>query len=109
MPCPNCGQNVKYYNSSPSAMKGREYDYSYAECIGNIEREGISKSKDGKMKWRIKYKDGKTPCGWDDGKARQPKQTTRPITSGTRAVEPKKHTPVETDPRTYLIDWHDGN
>tara|TARA_B110000858_G_scaffold177097_1_gene211790 strand:- start:827 stop:1153 length:327 start_codon:yes stop_codon:yes gene_type:complete len=108
MPCPNCGQNVHYYNSSPSNLKGREYDYSFAKCIGKIEREGWSATKQGVKKWRIKYKEGKEPCGWQDGASSKPK-TIQPISGGTGADEPKKHTPVKTDPRTYLIDWHDGN
>lgn len=92
----------------PSTAKSREYDYSFAKCIGKIERQGWSETKAGERKWRIKYKNGKKPCGWEDGQLAKPK-VIQPLVSGTVADEPKKHTPVKTDHRTYLIDWHDGN
>tara|TARA_B110000858_G_scaffold145141_1_gene164877 strand:+ start:28580 stop:28861 length:282 start_codon:yes stop_codon:yes gene_type:complete len=46
-------------------MKGRDYDYSFSKCLGTIEKQGWSKTKEGERKWRIKYT--KNPCGWTDG------------------------------------------
>ena len=79
-------------------------------CITTIPHRRISKVENTIIPLpsaSAKYKDGKKPCGWEDGASAKPK-TISPI-GGTEADEPKKHTPVKTDPRTYLIDWHDGN
>tara|TARA_R110002096_G_scaffold216270_2_gene404175 strand:+ start:1170 stop:1490 length:321 start_codon:yes stop_codon:yes gene_type:complete len=106
MPCPDCGSPLYYVNPTTSSMKGREYEYTHARCIGKIERQGFSTTKTGEKKWRIKYHAGKEPCGWTDGVAQALPKVIK--SSGTMAETPLKHTPVKTDHRTYLIDFHSG-
>lgn len=63
--CPECGAPCYYLNPSPSATKGRDYDYQYAYCLGVVKREGWCKTKSGEKKYRKEY--SKPPCGWEDG------------------------------------------
>jgi len=104
MPCPNCGAPCYYRNPMPSTHKNRDYDYSYAECRGRIEREGWSTTKSGERRWRIKYKT--KPCGWSDGRA-----ALAPIEKGeppAKANE-QRHTDVHSTGRLVLNDYRTGS
>lgn len=104
MPCPECGAPCYYRNPAPSTHKSRDYDYSYAECRGRIEREGWATTKKGERKWRIKYK--AKPCGWSDGKSRIPLIEGEPPLE----VEEQRHTDVQVSAgRLVLKDYREGS
>ena len=105
MGCPDCGSPLYYRNPAPSSIKGQDYDYSFAKCIGTIEREGWSTTKSGEKKYRRKY--SKEPCGWTAGIDSKPDIHGSPPCIET-AVSVKRHTPESTDHRVYLIDFKQG-
>ena len=92
MGCPDCGSPLYYRNPAPSSIKGQDYDYSFAKCIGTIDAYG-------------KY--AKEPCGWTDGIDSKPDIHGSPPCIET-AVSVKRHTPESTDHRVYLIDFKQG-
>lgn len=100
MPCPECGAPCYYRNPSPSTVKGREYNYNFAKCLGRIEREGWSKTKSGERKWRIKYKT--KPCGWQDGKASYVEIKGEPLPV---EEDEQRHTIVRSTGRLVLKDY----
>lgn len=107
MPCPECGAPCYYRNPMPSTHKSRDYDYSYAKCIGRKEREGWATTKSGERKWRIKYKT--KPCGWDDGVAKPTAIVGEPPLDEEEVIE-QRHTDVRVSAgRLVLKDYREGS
>ena len=89
MTCPNCGSPVKYTNSYPTYNPKKPYGYDKAECLGSVEREGWSTTKEGTRKWRVKYTS--KPCGWIDDIASKQKVVKA---SRLPSLKPTSETPV---------------
>jgi hypothetical protein len=102
MPCPECGAPCYYRNPTPSSHKNRDFDYSYAECIGRDEREAVPKKG-------ITAQTATNPCGWSDGRAKMPSMISEPPTKKEEAVE-QRHTDVRGSVGGLVLkDYREGS
>ena len=103
MPCPECGAPCYYRNPAPSTHKSRDYDYSYAECIGREEREPDEKRG-------ITAQKATKPCGWSDGKSRIPLIEDGGPPAEKEEVVKQRHTDVRVSAgRLVLKDYREGS
>lgn len=76
-------------------MKGREYNYSFAKCLGRTERKEDKKRG-------ITAQEATEPCGWQDGKASYVEIKGEPLPV---EEDEQRHTIVRSTGRLVLKDY----